>query len=270
MLLIPSRHLCPTSLLQLLQNSGVALATLDELTADGSAAETTLLLARYDPGKAQDKVLEQENSFCLENDFWHIRFRGATYSIKQSLGMRYIVCLIQRAYHDEPEILAAGLYYLVQGHPPVTRTALDKLTVDQLEDLGLSVADLGDGMDVITTEGKERVKGQIKELDLQIRESEEDGNMDEVFLLREKKEAIEDYIKKASGLGGRGRKGANPTKRARQAVSKSIKNTLANMQKKDGVELAAYIKDHCKLGHSCSFRKDTSIPWQIVQKKMGG
>lgn len=51
-LLIPSRQLCPASLMLLLQNSGIALAALDELAADlGGAAPPSFL-----PGTMQGEL----------------------------------------------------------------------------------------------------------------------------------------------------------------------------------------------------------------------
>jgi hypothetical protein len=265
-LLIPSRQLCPASLLPLLQDSGVSLSALDEL-ADLGGVDPALLLARYDADGEQDKSLEAENSFRLEQDFWRICFRGKNYSIRQSLGMRYIAHLIQQAYNDEPDILAADLYYLVHGRPLVTKTIADRLQHEHLEESELDIKGLGDGLEIMTPEEKGWIRGKVRELEQQIEEAVEDGNLEEAYRLREEKEAIEDNIAKASGFRGRTRKVGDPNKRFRQAVSKCIKSALTHMQEEDAGELAAYLKDHCKLGTFCSFRKDPSIDWQIVQKK---
>jgi hypothetical protein len=261
-LLIPSRQDCPASLMLLLQNSGVGLAALDDLDNLGGA-DPALFIVRHDAGGAQKEVLEAENFFRLEQDFWRIRFRGETYSIKRSMGMNYIAHLIKRAYDDEPEIYAAELSYLVNGRPLVTSSSLDRLSTEQLEDCGLKVKGPGDGLEVMTPEGKAWIKGQIKELEQQIEEFEEVGNMDEVYRLRGEKEAIEDHIAKSSGLAGGARKVTDQEKRFRQAVSKAIGNALAHMQKNDGGKLAVYLKDHCILGNFCSFRKDPSTHWLI-------
>ena len=103
-------------------------------------------LAEKGPGK--------ENFFRLEKDYWQIRFQGKPWSIKQSVGMKYIVHLILRSCNDEPPIYVTDLYYLVKGRPVAQDTELNRLTKEELEEMGLDVASLGDAGDIMTPEGK--------------------------------------------------------------------------------------------------------------------
>ena len=180
--------------------------------------------------------------------------------------MKYMTHLIQRAYNDEPEIHVSDLYYLVHKKPAVKNTVLSRMTSEQLSELGLEVSGLGDGLDLMTPEGKQWAVSQVKELEAFIEESEETGNTSEALQLREKKEALEDHVKKAIGLAGRTRKASDPNERARKSVSKNIGNVLDRLGRKEGDELAVYLDDHVATGLFCSFRKDPNISWKIVKK----
>ena len=204
--------------------------------------------------------------FRLEKDYWRIRFRGKPYTIKQSVGMQYITHLIERAYSDKHNIHVFDLYHLVKGRPIVKNTRLDRLTKEQLSEIGLNVAGLGNGFDVMTPDGKEWARNQMQQLVKAIEETEEYGNIQETLRLRKTKEALEDHIKKAYGLSGRARKTSDPNEKIRKAVSKAIENTLVRMGENDEDNLAVYLDDHLSKGLFCSFRKDPDIPWKIMKK----
>lgn len=182
------------------------------------------------------------------------------------MGMSYIAHLVQRAYNDEPEIHALDLYNLVNGHPPVTSTDLNRLPTKQLAEYGLVLKGPDDGLEVITTEGKKRIKGQVRELEQQIKELQEIGNLDEVYQLRETKEALEDHLALSYGASGRARKVGSKNEQMRQTVSKNIGNAIAHINKENAKNLAAYLKDRCKSGNFFSFRKDPLIHWIIVHQ----
>ena len=71
----------------------------------------------------------------------------------------------------------------------------------------------------------------------------EQGDTQGAIRLRENKEILEDHISKALGVRGRSRKNSDPNERLRKSVSKAIENTLRNLGKKEGDELAVYLND---------------------------
>ena len=180
--------------------------------------------------------------------------------------MQYITHLIQRAYNDEQEIHVSDLYYLVHKKPVVKETVLSRMSSEQLSELGLNVSGLGEGLDLMTPEGKQWAGSQVKDLKELIEEAEEVGNTREALRLRASKEALEDHIQKAFGLSGRTRKGFDPNEKMRKSVSKAMENTLVKLGKKDGDGLAIYLDDHLDKGLLCSFRKDPNISWKIMEK----
>ena len=266
-MLVPSRDICPVQLVDTIQKAGVHLVGLDELPSfqeTGDEAGEAGLLGRY--VCLEQAGNEGENIFRLEKEYWRVRFRGRVYTIRQSIGMQYIIYLIQRAYNDEQEIHVSNLYYLVHKKPAVQDTVLSGMTREQLSELGLDVSDLGEGLDLMTPEGKQWAGRQVKELRRLMEEAEEDGNTSEAFRLRTSKEALEDHLQKAFGLSGRVRKGSDPNERMRKTVSKAIANTLEKLGKKDGDEFAIYLDDHLGTGLFFSFRKDPNIFWRIMEK----
>ncbi len=263
-LLVPSRNFCPVFLLETIQNAGAHLVGIDEIQSHQEIKDSAGLLGKHvylEHARAED-----DNYFRLEQDYWQIHFRGTPYSIKQSVGMRYITLLIERAYNDETEIHVVDLLYLVKGRPNEKNPELSRMTKEQLSEIGFDVTGLDVGLDVITPEGKERVKKLVQQLERQIEDAEEYGHTAEALRLREKKEALEDYIQKALGLGGRRRKVSDSNEKARKSVSKAIDNTLIRMGKNEEDQLAVYLDAHLDKGLFCSFRKDPNIFWKIMEK----
>jgi hypothetical protein len=137
------------------------------------------------------------------------------------------------------------------------------LTKEELEEMGLDVASLGDAGDIMTPEGKGWANNQLQEYAQRIEESESYGNVNETLRLRAIKEELGDYIRKAHGSFGRTRKASDANEKIRKTVTRSIDRVLEKMGKKDGDELAVYLDDHLKKGFFCSFREDKNINWQI-------
>ena len=173
------------------------------------------------------KELLEENVFRFETDYWRVIFNGKPYSIKQSVGIQYITHLIQRAYNQKKtqEIHVSDLYYLVNKMPAVEETHLSKMSREQLSEMGLDVSELGEGLDLMTPEGKKWADDQLKELRYLIEEAEKTGNTAEALRVRKIKEQLEDYVQKAVGLFGRVRKSADLNEKMRKSVSKTIEYT---------------------------------------------
>jgi len=262
-LLVPSRNFCPVSLLETIHKTGTHLIGLDELQCRQRIMGYEDLLGEFVFAELAEKGPGKENFFRFEKDYWQIRFQGKPCSIKQSVGMQYIVHLILRSCNDEPPIYVTDLYYLVKGSPVAQDTELNRLTKEELEEMGLDVASLGNAGDIMTPEGKERTKNQLQEYAQRIEESESYGNVDESLRLRAIKEDLEDYIRKAHGSFGRTRKASDANEKIRKTVTRSIERALEKMGKKDGDELAVYLDDHLEKGFFCSFREDKNINWQI-------
>ncbi len=263
-LLVPSRDLCPVQLIHTIENTSAYLVGLDDLHGEQDTTEEADLLGKY--FCQAHPVMEEENIFRLEKENWRVVFRGRPYTIRQSVGMQYITHLIQRAYDDEPEIHVSDLFYLVHKKPPIQDTSLNRMSREQLSELGLDVSGLGEGLDFMTQEGKQWVRRQVSELERFMEEAEAEGNTNEALRLREVKENLEDHIQKTLGLSGKVRKSSDPNERMRKAVSKSIRHTLKKLGGSDGDELAIYLHDHLDTGLFCSFRKDPNISWKIIKK----
>jgi len=209
--------------------------------------------------------INEDYCFELEKDYWRVSFNGRVYTIKQLKGMQYIIHLIQRAYDDEKEIHISDLYYLVQKRPAVQYTVLSRMTEEQISELGIEVSGLGEGLDLMTPEGKEWAIRKINELRIRIENAYEDGKDTKAQELRETKEALEDHMKKALGFSNRHRKSLDPNERIRKSVSKAISYALGKLGKNDDPpdELALYLDGHLKISSFCSFRKDPKISWKI-------
>ena len=103
-------------------------------------------------GKAKDGGT---NRFTLTGEHWSVTYKGRSKTFSNTKGLRYIGWLIR---NQGKEILVSNLYYAI--NPPdssVTDSLHSGMATSQLEEIGLSVDDLGNAGDVLTPEGKNRL-----------------------------------------------------------------------------------------------------------------
>jgi len=267
LMLLPSRQLCPPSLLRLTpERQCVKFAFLDELPLAPTNAEAALFLARYAPEASSPPEPANDNSFWWRQDYWHIHFQGKSYSCKQSKGMNYIAILIENAYrHDTPDAIpATTLYYQVHGTPTVVNEGqATGLSAKGLAD-GFRVGGADEGLDVITPEGIRRMRQQLRQLAQEQQEAEEEGAREEALRVRQEREALEDSLRKAITPSGRSKQTGGQSANLRKNIGGAIAYALAAMEKKKGEDLAQYLKARIKLGSNLSFLRDPEREWKII------
>src|SRR5919204_145316 len=119
---------------------------------------------------------------------------------------------------------------------------------------GLTVtADVGDAGELLDEAAKTSYRERIEELRAELEEAESWNDPERVAAAREELDFLSHELASAVGLGGRGRKAASASERARVNVTRAIRSALKRIGENDA-ELGRRLEAAVKTGTFCSYR----------------
>jgi hypothetical protein len=202
---------------------------------------------------------KSHNIFRKEGDVWRIIYDGKQLSLKDAKGLNYIAYLLRYPGKEFPVLI---LRQQIEGTPPIEKAEIyQKMDKEKLAAEGLSISGFGDAGEVIDDEARAEYYRQIRELEKEIVEAEENNDFAGAARARSKKESLEEHLLAASGLMGRTRKFYNPSERARISVTNRINDSRRKIQRTHP-ELGQHLRNFIKTGFSCSYKPDKSTPWE--------
>jgi tetratricopeptide (TPR) repeat protein len=191
----------------------------DRAALELQAARTTL--ARIEVAASATNV------FRREGDYWSVVFEGRTVRVRDRKGMRYLAHLLA---HPGREFHVLDLVAAETGQPTA----------------------LGDAGEMLDERAKAAYRRRLAEIDDDIeqaralgdagREAQADAERD--FLVRE--------LSRAVGLGGRDRRAASASERARSGVTRAIRQAIARIGEHDP-ELGAHLDGAVRTGTHCAY-----------------
>ena len=189
--------------------------------------------------------------FRREGDYWTVAWQGKVVRVKDAKGLHYIAYLLANPGRQvlACELAAAGVALCNQ------RASMDR---------GGTAADLGDAGALLDAKARAEYQRRIGELREELAEAVQLNDGCRAARLRFELESLCDQIVAAVGLGGRNRKAASHSERARLMVTKAIKATIAKMRASDA-SLGRYFATSIKTGNCCAYDPDNSpsIAWQL-------
>lgn len=204
-------------------------------------AETATAASRVPGhGRPSERCSVDQAVFRREGDYWTVLFEGRTVRVRDLKGMRYLARMLanpEREFHvlDLVEGEAAEVEGGRMGSP-------------------LRLA-LGDAGEVLDTRAKEAYRRRLGEIDDDIdraralgdarREAQADAERD--FLVRE--------LARAVGLGGRDRRAASASERARVAVTRAIRKGMARIAEHHPA-LGEHLDRAVRTGTYCAYVPD--------------
>lgn len=128
---------------------------------------------------------------------------------------------------------------------------------------GAETAAMGGGEDpVVDDEALASYRKRFSELEESIGDAEEVGNVDGAERLKEERDALAHELRGAVALGGRKRKFADPSQRARKAVSARIRASIKKISEVHG-PLGEHLETSVSTGMSCSYAPSSEAVWHI-------
>jgi tetratricopeptide (TPR) repeat protein len=193
-------------------------------------ASRTILERIGVPGRATTEA----NVFRREGDYWSVEFEGRTVRVRDLKGMRYLAQLL--------------------AHPGREFHVLDLVAAET----GQQMAH-GDAGEILDERAKTAYRRRLAEIEDDIeqaralgddrREAQADAERD--FLVRE--------LARAIGLGGRDRRAASASERARSAVTRAIRQGIARIGEHHP-GLGEHLNRAVRTGTYCAYVPDPGAP----------
>lgn len=202
-----------------------ALAT--ELGIEG-LAEKVLALGVPSVAPTASVAAKQKLSFVREGDVWRVTHAERTIRIRDSRGMQLLARLVERE-DEEVHVLALAS-----------------------DEGGRSAGESSAG-ELVDERALREYRERAKELTSEIDDAERAGDLGRLERARRERELLEDEIGRAVGLGGRTRKAASATERARVNVQKRLKDAIGRVAEADAA-LGRLLERAIRTGTFCCYR----------------
>jgi pimeloyl-ACP methyl ester carboxylesterase len=209
-----------------------------------------------DHAKPQPIPEAQVGLFRKEGEFWTIAFSGEVFRLRDVRGLAYIAYLLG---HPREELHVLSLASKNGGtQDDSEETATEENAAD------LTVGRMGDAGEMLDAQAKAAYKRRTAELREQIKEARELNQLERVDQLEDEIEAVGRELSRAVGLGGRDRRAASASERARINVTRVIKVALERIAEHNPA-LATLLTKSIRTGTFCSYTPDSRLPasWQL-------
>jgi CheY-like chemotaxis protein len=179
--------------------------------------------------------------FRREGEFWTVAFQGAAFRLRDSKGLHYIAALLRQPGHETHSLDLTG------GPSD-----------------GKAVHVGGDAGPILDPQAKAQYRARLDELEEELRQAEQWNDRERVSRANEERELLAHELAAAVGLGGRDRKAASDSERARINVTRAIKAVLDRIAE-HSPDLARHFEATLRTGTFCSYVPDPSSPlrWEL-------
>jgi tetratricopeptide (TPR) repeat protein len=232
-------------------------AALSTATAIGMVLAQQIRTGAGEPVSAAASQLplsSQDWAFRLEGEYWVIGGERLI-RLRDGKGLQYLAKLLGypgREFHALD--LAAGSKAVTGS----ARTTAEAAAVG-LRPEGSSGPDIG-----IDEAARAAYRARLRELEADVDEAESFNDSERAARAREEMEALEAELSAAYGLGGRARPAITAAERARQSVTKAIRDALARITQQDQV-LGAHFARSVRTGLYCVYDPDPAagVRWTL-------
>jgi len=208
--------------------------------------------------------------FTREGEYWTVGHDGKSFRLKDSKGLGYLAHLLR---HPATEFhvldLAGGIAgqrdeddagHSAHGLPHAN---------EELEKAGIHIGSLGDAGEMLDDQAKVAYRRRLSELHEDLEEAKQGGNVERAERAEQEIEALTSELSRAVGLGGRNRRAASASERARQSITKTIKAVLERIAQSDA-GLGDNLSTSVKTGTFCSYEPDPEYPiaWEFGESTL--
>ncbi len=190
------------------------------------------------------------NLFRREGEYWTIAYRGEVFRLKDVKGLGYLAHLLRYPAQDFHVLDLSGLS---GGEAADSGESEDADAVDVAAgNLEVRRGPSVDAGEVIDQQAREAYRARLVELRAEIEEARELGNIDRADELQEEVDQIARHYSAGVGLGGRPRRAASSSERARINVGRAIRSTIDRIGEQCP-PLGAMLTKSIKTGTYCSY-----------------
>src|SRR5271157_834701 len=213
----------------------------------------------------QSTSLPEQAIFRKEGEYWTVGHDGKSFRLKDSKGLGYLAHLLRHPATEFHVLDLAGGIASQREQDETSRSAPGLPRGDEdLEKAGIHIGSLGDAGEMLDEQAKVAYRRRLSELREELDEAKELGNVERAEQAEQEIDALTRELSRAVGLGGRNRKAASASERARQSVTKTIKSALERIAESDA-RLGDILSRSIKTGTFCCYQPDPeiSIAWEF-------
>jgi tetratricopeptide (TPR) repeat protein len=199
-----------------------------------------------------EQPVANANVFHREGDYWSVIFDGHTVHVRDLKGMRYLARLLAdpgREYH------VLDLVAAETGHDA---------PVDSGRTANLPHSALGDAGEIIDARAKDAYRRRLAEIDDDIKQARAIGDADRAAQADAERGFLVRELARAFGLSGRARRAASASERARAAVTRAVRQSIARIGEHHP-GLGEHLSRTIRTGTYCAYLPDPRAPagWEI-------
>src|SRR5216684_3194598 len=204
--------------------------------------------------------------FRKEGEYWTLGYGDKSFRLKDTKGLGYLAHLLR---HPGVEFhvldLAGGIARQQEKYEASPSTRGLPRGAEDLEEAGIHVGSLGDAGEMLDEQAKAAYKRRLSELREELEEAKEVGNVERAEHREREIDALTRELSRAVGLGGRNRRAASASERARQSITKTIKAVVERIGQSDAA-LGDLFSRCIKTGTFCSYQPDPNflIAWEFA------
>ena len=213
----------------------------------------------------QNTSLPEQAIFRKEGEYWAIGYARKSFRLKDTKGLGYLAHLLR---HPAAEFHVLDLVSGIAGQreDDETNHSVQGLPRgdDDLEKAGIHITSLGDAGEMLDDQAKVAYRRRLSERREELEEAKKLGNVERAEHAEQEIDALTAELSRAVGLGGRNRRAASASERARQSIAKTIKSVLDRIAQSDGT-LGDRLSRCIKTGTFCSYQPDPDLPiaWEF-------
>ena len=176
----------------------------------------------------------QKGVFRKEGEYWTVGYGGKAFRLKDTKGLGYLAHLLR---HPGAEFHVLDLVGGIAGQREEDETSQSVQGLprgdEDLEKAGIHITTLGDAGEMLDEQAKAAYRRRLSELREELEEAKELGRAERAEQVEQEIDALTRELSRAVGLGGRSRRAASASERARQTITKTIKAVVERIVQSD-------------------------------------
>ncbi len=221
-----------------------ARTILEQIAAGPTTDPTAPIESR---AETYEQRAARRSVFRHEGDYWSLVFEGRTVRVRDLKGVRYLAQLLAhpgREFHVLDLVAAENgtIEYADSGQPArLTRLAL------------------GDAGELLDPQAKDAYRRRLAEIDADIEQARALGDTQRAAQADAERDFLVRELSRAVGLGGRDRRAASASERARVAVTRAIRQGIVRIGEHHP-ELGEHLDRAIRTGTYCAYLPDPHAP----------
>lgn len=216
----------------------------ERLERHAAEAALRVLASSSDPLEGEPRTSPKANVFRRNGDSWTVAFDGRRIQVRDTKGMRHLARLLAAPGH---ELHVLDLVAAERGDAPPPAGDV-----------------FGDAGELLDARAKEMYRRRLAEIDDDVDDARANGDEGRIAQAQFEREFLIQELARAVGLGGRDRRAAAASERARAAVTQAVRKAISHI-----ADLHPTFGDHLRCtvrtGTYCTYLPDSRLPpsWRL-------